>query len=418
MTSLILSLRSMRNRLLTSLLTMSAIALSMTLLLLVEHIREGTKDSFANTVSGTDLIVGARTGSVQLLLSSVFRIGNPSQNVHWNSYKKITSNPDIAFSVPISLGDSHYGYRVVGTSKDFFTYYKVRSHTVGFQEGKPFEGVFEAVVGSEVAAKLQYQLGKKLVLAHGISEVSFEQHDDRPFTLVGILERTGTPVDRAVYVSLEGIEAMHVDWQQGAPPVDGHLSVEEVLKQNLEPKTITAFFIGLKSKMGLFTIQRSINEFDDEPLLAILPGATLAELWDMIGVADKALLMISTLVILSGILGMLASLITTLNERRREMAILRALGAHPRSIFALLISEAFLLGLGGVILGVLWFYGLMIVLQPIIESRYGVYIPLTMLSASDCRLLLTILVLAGMAGLVPAFTAYKNSLTDGLSLRL
>lgn len=419
--SLHLSLLSMRNRLFTSALTILSIALSIGLLLGVEKIRFGAKASFENTVSGTDLVVGAKSGPIELLLYSVFRIGNPSNNISWETYSHWIAQEDIAWSIPISLGDSYRGFRVVGTHQDYFLHYKVgHQRSLSFRQGKSFDTVFEAVVGADVADKLALDLNSKLILSHGISDVSFQDHDDRPFQLVGILNKTGTPVDKAVYVSLEGIEAMHIDWQDGAPPQDEskHLSADDVLKSKLTPKSVTAFFLGLKSKIGIFKIQRDINNYQEEPLLAILPGVTLAQLWETISMADKALLIVSILIILSGVLGMLASLLTTLHERRREMAILRALGAHPRDIFTMLVSEAFFLALVGVLCGIALVYGFLFLAQPWIESHYGVFVPLTWLSLKDMSLLFMVLMFASLGGCIPALAAYRHSLSDGLTVRL
>ncbi|MBF0238417.1 MAG: ABC transporter permease, partial [SAR324 cluster bacterium] len=345
MSTLILALKSLYNRRVTALLTLSAIALSVTLLLGVERIRQGARESFSNTISKTDLIVGARSGPVQLLLYSVFRIGDATNNISWKSYRELASRPEVAWTVPITLGDSHHGFRVMGTNQDYFKYYRYsRERSLELAEGAVFENVFDAVLGAEVAREMGYRPGQKMVLTHGIGEVGFLNHEDKPFQVVGILEKTGTPVDRTIHVSLEGIEAMHLDWQSGAPPVSGEeISVDQVLRMKLEPKNITAFLVGVKSKILTFRLQRDINEYVEEPLLAILPGVALQQLWSLVGMAETALRTISAFVVLIGLFGMLTNILTSLNERRREMAILRSVGARPIHIFVLLVSEAGLL---------------------------------------------------------------------------
>ncbi len=207
-----LAFRSLLNRRGTALLTILAIAMSVTLLLGVEKIRRDAKASFANTISGTDLIVGARSGSVQLLLYSVFRIGNATNNISWKSYRDLASESAIAWTIPLSLGDSHRGFRVLGTNLDYFEHYRYRSgRALVFSEGVPFDDLYDAVLGADVAKELGYALGQAITIAHGTGDVSFAMHDDKPFRVSGILEKTGTPVDRTVHVSLEGIEAIHVD---------------------------------------------------------------------------------------------------------------------------------------------------------------------------------------------------------------
>jgi len=278
-----LALASLANRRFTAFLTVFAIALSACLLLAVERVRTEARASFASTISGTDLIVGARSGSINLLLYSVFRIGNATNNIRWSSFQTISQDPRVKWAIPISLGDSHRGYRVMGTSGDYFEHYRYgRKQPLAIRDGRFFKDdePFEVVLGAEVADKLRYGLGQSIVLAHGVATVNLVLHDDKPFSVVGILARTGTPVDRTLHISLAGMEALHIDWQNGMPARgDARISAEQAKQMDLTPKAITAFMLGLNSKVATFGMQRQINEFRGEPLLAILPGVALQELW-------------------------------------------------------------------------------------------------------------------------------------------
>lgn len=414
-----LAIRSLLNRRFTVMLTLLAIAMSVALLLGVEKIRHDAKSSFTNTISGTDLIVGARSGSIQLLLYSVFRIGNATNNITWQSYQELAANPKIKWTIPFSLGDSHRGFRVLGTNAAYFEHYRYgRKQLLQFQQGKPFDDVYDTVLGSEVAAKLGYQLGQEIIISHGIGEVSFAQHDDKPFRISGILAHTGTPVDRTVHVSLAGIEAMHIDWKSGAKIPGVNISAEQARNMDLTPHAITAFLVGLNSKLSTFRIQRAINNYRAEPLLAILPGVALQELWDLMSVAEQALLLIAIFVVISGLIGMLSVILTSLNERRREMAILRSVGAQPRHILSLLVLESGLLALLGVLFGVLLFYAVVLLARTVIQTQFGLFIPMTLLSLYDCKLLAGIVAAGFMIGLIPAWRAYRYSLTDGMTIRL
>jgi putative ABC transport system permease protein len=415
-----LALKSLYNRRFTVLLTVLAIALSVTLLLGVEKLRTEARASFANTISGTDLVVGARSGSVQLLLYSVFRIGSATNNISWDSYQDILGHPRVTWAIPISLGDSHRGYPVLGTSLDYFEHYRfARDRRLELAEGRVFDDVFDAVLGAEVAEKLGYRLDEQIVVAHGGGQVSFLHHDDKPFRVVGILERTGTPVDRTVHVSLEGMEAMHIDWVGGAAPRRGaRISAEEARAMDLTPTAITAVLLGLDSRIATFQVQRFINEYRHEPLLAILPGVALQELWDLMGVAERALLVVSAFVVLVGLTGMLTVILASLNERRREMAILRSVGARPLHVFALFMSESALLALLGVLLGVGLLYGTLFVAQPLIADRFGLFVAIGMLSAYDLSILGVVLVAALIIGAIPSYRAYRYSLADGLTIRV
>jgi putative ABC transport system permease protein len=415
-----LAWRSLVNRRLTVALTLVSVALSVALLLGVERLRHDARAGFAQTISGTDLVVGARSGPVQLLLYSVFHIGNPTNNISWQSVERIAGNPQVEWLVPISLGDSHRGFRVVGTTAGYFEHFRFgRERRLAFANGRAFSGVFETVVGAEVAARFGYRVGEPIVVSHGSGAgVSFAEHADKPFTVVGVLSRTGTPVDRSVLVSLEAIEAIHLDWQGGAPIPGLAIAPEQVRKFDLTPKAVTAALVGLKSRVAVFQVQRFVNTLPDEPLLAVLPGATLQELWGLIGMAEKALLAISALVVLVGLAGLVAVVVAGLGERRRELAILRSLGASPRQIFLLLALEGLLLSLLGSLFGIALLYGAGAIAGPWLEARYGLPVGLGWPSAFEWALLGAVLAAGLLASLVPALRAYRYSLADGMTIRI
>ncbi|RYU45221.1 ABC transporter permease [Aliivibrio finisterrensis] len=413
-----LAWKSLKNRKTTVILTVLTIAISVMLLMGVERIRTQAKNSFANTISNTDLIVGARSGQVNLLLYSVFRIGNATNNIDWKSYQEISNQKSVKWSIPISLGDSHKGFRVMGTNQDYFRFYQYgKKQPLTFKEGKPFSHLFDVVLGADVAKKLNYQLGDKLVIAHGISDQSFTRHDNLPFTVTGILAPTGTPVDKTLHVSLGAIAAIHVGWESGAHL--GNTPDAKTLEQHqFEPKEITAFMLGLNSKIQTFALQRYINDYSKEPLSAILPGIALHELWGMMSMAEQALLAVSVFVVIAGLMGMLTSLLTSLQERRREMAILRSMGAQPKHIFALLVSEAVVITTFGIIVGLLGLYLSLSILQPIIQQYYGIAIELTLPSLYELKLLALVLCSGFIIGVIPAIQAYRHSLSDGMTIRL
>ncbi|ENC6705542.1 ABC transporter permease [Vibrio harveyi] len=413
-----LAWKSLMNRKATAILTIMTVAISVVLLLGVERIRTQAKDSFANTISGTDLIVGGRSGQVNLLLYSVFRIGNATNNIDWKSYQEFANHRAVDWAIPISLGDSHKGFRVMGTNHSYFEHYKYGSkQPLTFSEGREFNGLFETVLGSDVAKQLGYKIGSEIIIAHGISDVGFSRHDNLPFKVVGILTPTGTPVDKTVHVSLEAIEAIHVGWESGAR-LGPTPSAAELKARDFQPKQITAMLVGLKSRIQTFALQRQINTYPKEPLSAIMPGVALHELWGMMSVAEQALMAVSGFVVVAGLLGMLSSLLTSLQERRREMAILRAMGARPKHVFSLLISEASLLTFAGIITGVAGLYSILALLQPIIQQSYGIHLTLTALSPYEWMLLGFVQCAGIVIGFIPAFRAYRQSLSDGMTIRI
>lgn len=410
-----LAFKSLMNRLLTVSLTVFAIALSVALFLGVEKVRTGAKTSFADTISGTDLIVGARSGGVQLLLYSVFRVGNATNNVTWQSYQDIAAHKDVDWIVPLSLGDSHKGFRVLGTTAAFFDRYKYRGgRDVSFADGQAFDDLFDAVVGADVAAELDYSLGDEIIVAHGVA--SFTEHDDKPFKVSGVLQKTGTPVDRTVFVSLEAIEAIHIDWQGGGRSQDT-ISADEVRQMELTPKAVTAALVGVSYRLKIFGVQRWVNDYAEEPLLAILPGVALSELWSLIGVAETALVGVSVMVVVTALLGMVAMIFSGLNERRREMALLRAIGARPRTILGLLTLEAALMSLVAVLLGVALLYTGLFVARSYVDAVFGLYLEITWPSAREYLVLAVVVAAGTLVSLIPALRAYFMSLADGMQVR-
>jgi putative ABC transport system permease protein len=394
---------SLRNRRLTVALTIVLIAISTLVLLGVEQLRQEARNSFGKTVSGTDLIVGARTGQVNLLLYSVFHIGNASNNISWQSFQEISARPGVAWTVPISLGDSHRGYRVVGTSAGFFPHFRYgNQQALAFGNGRGFETLHEAVIGAELAQALGYVEGQQIVLAHGLGAVSFSNHEDQPFTVVGILAPTGTPVDRSVLVSLESLEAIHANGL-GAVPGDG------------APTSITAFLVGLESRLATFALQRQINDYRGEPLLAILPGVALSELWSMTGTLEQVLTLIALLVLLSSLLGMSIMLLSTLAQRQREIAVMRAMGSSAGFIFLLIELEALLMAGAGVLLGMAALQAGLSFGADWLSARYGLFLEMGLVNAMALRYGGLIVAGAVVLAMLPAALAYRGSLARSLS---
>ena len=481
-----LALKSLRNRAFSTSLTVGSIALSVALLVGVENVRVGMRDSFSNTISQTDLIVGTKGGTIQLLLYSVFGMGAPTENVSWEAYRQWAEHPAVAWTIPYSLGDSHRGYRVIGTNQDFYRHYRYRGgQEIALAEGRENANLFDVTLGADVAAELGYGLGDEIAVTHGIGEVGFVNHDHMPFTVTGVLAKTFTPVDRAIYVTLEGMEAIH--WEDGTPPEgeaapaddphvhddeaeaaaaddphvheeaeavpedDEHVHEEEaeavpaedahahdqetdagaapaddahvhtavdVSIEDVEVTQVTSFFVGTTDRRDVLQLQRDINDFEDEPMMAVIPGLALNEMWQGIGYAETGLRLLTIFIVLVGLLGMLVSLYTSLNERRREMAVLRAVGAGPKSIVALLVLESVCLAAAGAILGLALVYVLLSAGQPIVEAQAGLFIPIRPPGSVEWLFLGAVVTAGFLIGFVPALKAYRTALHDGLAVRV
>jgi len=490
--------QSLLNRWLSCLLIILTLACSISLYFTVSRIQESVKSSFKNTVSGVDSVVAARGGNLQILLNSVFLIGEPSAPIQWNTYKDITDNKKIKWAVPISLGDSHKGFRVIGTTNNYFKEIKYSSgKNIEFLSGNSFNDVFDVVIGSVVASKLNYDIGEEVAITHGLSEVGevhtfhsedvspeehakhedhddhedhakhedhddhedhakhedhddhedhakHEEHDDHEdhakhedhddhedhakdddhaghdhenlgFKITGILKSTGTPIDNAVFVSLAGIEAMHTGWIGNQKVID--VSVEQIMKNELEPKTISAIFLSLNNRTQIFQFQRDVLNYKKEAISSVMPGITLSRLWMLTGNVDKAFKIITFFIIIIALLGMIAMTIAGLNSRRREMAILRSVGASPTNIVSLLLVESIIISIISCIAG----YILMIVIfslgKDYLQNNYGIFIDSFSIKNYDLQIIITIIFAALVATIVPAIQIYKNTLRDGLSVK-
>jgi putative ABC transport system permease protein len=534
-----LALASLKSRKLTTALTVASIALSVTLLVGIETVRAGVRDSFAGTIRGVDLIVGARGGTLQVLLSTVFGIGNASGSVQLRTMERWQQHPAVKWVVPYSLGDSHRGFRVVGTSTEFYERYRFRKDgRISFSAGRVAQADSEVVVGWDVAERLKYTVGTPVVVTHGLRDIGTSNHDAHPFRVVGVLNRTFTPIDRSVYVTLEGIEAMHGEGEYGAssgaangasdggasrqgapsnsasaksasvieankrraasipkappagvpmampgaepppgtpmvmpgaepppaaqqptttqqapPPPSGALvmpgaepppqvmaqvkAAAAKAREAAKPRVaapavdtakaegehdhgddqITAFFVGTKNRFEALMLQREMNTDLVEPLTAIIPGVALGELWQNIGSAEVGLRVIAMFAVLISITGMLVALYSSLEARRREMAILRAIGAGPRTILALLVLESTLLAFLGCLIGVAFVYGGLALAQSPIEQRFGIHLALRALGETEYTYLAMVMISGMLIGFVPAWKAYRTSLVDGLSPR-
>ena len=443
-----LALKSLRNRAFSTSLTVGSIALSVALLVGVENVRVGMRESFSNTISQTDLIVGTKGGTIQLLLYSVFGMGASTENVSWEAYRQWADHPAVAWTIPYSLGDSHRGFRVIGTNEDFYRHYRYRGgQEIALAEGRASENLYDVTLGADVASELNYSLGDEIAVTHGLGEVGFLVHDHMPFTVVGVLAKTFTPVDRAIYVTLEGMEAIH--WEDGAPPAsddghvhdeaeaapadDGHAHDEAVADpeddghahdeadfsiEDVEITQVTSFFVGTTDRRDVLQLQREINDFEDEPMMAVIPGVALNEMWRGLGYAETGLRLISIFVVLVGLLGMLVSLYTSLNERRREMAILRAVGAGPSRIVALLVLESVCLAAAGALAGLVLVYVLLSAGQSLVEAQAGLFIPIRPPGSVELLFLGAVVTAGFLMGFVPALKAYRTALHDGLTVRV
>jgi putative ABC transport system permease protein len=407
-----LAVSSLKNRRKSILLTFFSLLISISVLLGVEHIRQQAKESFSRTVSGVDLIVGAPSGQLNLLLYSVFRMGSPTNNINYESFKVLQNNQQVEWAIPISLGDSHHGFRVIGTTQDYFTHFRYgKKQPLEFVQGQAFSSLFEVVIGIDVAKEYNYQVGDEIVVAHGVGSVSFKHHDDTPFVVSGILKPTGTPVDKSLHVTLEAIEAIHLS------PAKLRQLINDVDAVDLSPNNVTAVMLGLKSKFATFTLQRNINSYADDRLMAILPGVAMSELWSMMASFENLLRVISILVLFASLFGLSTMLLASMDQRKSEIAVLRVLGAGPGVIFSLVLIEALILVSFAIVASVITISLTLALLGDWLASEYGLFLSANLLSMEALMAIGVILIASIITSTIPAFEAYKNALHSTLSAK-
>jgi putative ABC transport system permease protein len=415
-----IALKSLWYRRFAAGMTVLSLGLSVGLLVGVERLRHAGKDSFGGAISQTDLIVGPRTGSVSLLLYSVFHIGSPLNNIKLSTMQTIAADPRVDWVVPISLGDGFRGFPVVATTVDFFRYYKFgKANKIQWKGGETsLDKRSFVVIGSSVADQLNLKIADSIVLAHGHSEDGdgFETHADHPLKISGILQPTGSPVDRSVFVSLNTMDELHHDPHIAAGHDEPGIADEH---HHEDADTgISAFFVGAKDRSAALVLMRQINEFEEEPVTAVMPAVALNDLWRALGVFESTLAAISFMVALIALCGMWVSLHILADSRQREMAILRSVGATGFKIIAFLTFEALVVSFLAVAVSFASMLAAGSVIRPIIATKYGIYIQLGALTTYEWCLVAFVILLGSIAGLIPAMTNYRLSARAGLSTRM
>ena len=408
---------SLRARALAVTLVVISLTCALVMLLSLERIQSATKNGFDQSISGVDLIIGPRSGGIELVLYTVFHLGRPTNNITMQTVDDLATHEAIDWLVPIALGDSHRSFRVIATIPEYFDRIRVRQNdALNFAQGRRFKGLNEVVIGATVADQLDYQIGDSIFLTHGSGEALGKVHDDFAFTITGILEPTGTPNDQAVFVDLKGYELIHLGWQSGTRAFGiANLDLNNIPPDALKPKTVTAAFVGLKSKLALFPFVRSVNEYPEEAVSAIIPGIALSELWSIVGMVDRAFTFLSWLIIAISLITMVTMTISSLDARTREMTILRAIGAAPREIASLVLMEAALIGLAAIVCAILIVSGSTFLAQDILAQRLGIAPDIALITVDEIKIFAMIFAAGLASSVLPAIMVYRRSMQQGFS---
>ncbi len=402
-------------------LVVASLGFACALVLTVQQLRSDARQSFSQAVSGVDLIVGPKGSATEILLYSLFQLGRPTANMSAKVLPEIQALALVDWALPLQLGDSYKGFPVWGTEATFFQRFRVHGRALRFREGKAFEPrvLHQVVLGAEVARRLKHRIGDRLVVTHGSGQALDKSHDDSPFVLVGILEATGGSVDRAVLVSVASYEALHRGWGigefQGLRLGSLNLGDSKPSLDDLSPREYTAVLVGLKSRAQVFSARRAIEQLPGASLTAVLPGVALDDIWRSLSLVEDTLLVIGFAVALTGMLSVVAVMLVALVARRRELAILRALGASPARILWLLYLEAVVLGFLGLVIGYLVQQAGLFFATGWLRESFGLAVSLGLPSSQSFMMLAWLFLGVLVAAFFPAWRAYRLSLADGLN---
>jgi len=397
-TLLLIVYRSLRQHAFSTLVTAGSLALAGGLLMSVWMVKAQAQKSFLRTTTAFDAVLGARGSKLQLVLNSIFHLEASPGNLSWQDYESIRRHPAVRTAVPIAVGDNLRGFRIVGTVPELFTeveYAPGRRYAFA-AGGRAFApDSKEAVVGSFAADRLGLRVGDSFHPFHGLAYDPAAQHAD-VFTVVGVMEPTNTPLDRVVLVPIKGVQTM-----------SGH-----------DPRAatdISAVLLKLKSPTAGFMLDIMINKQGNRLTLAYPVGAILAELFDKIGWFDRVLALVAYLVALVAAASVLASIYNSMNARKRDIAILRALGARRRLVFGAVVAESACIGALGALAGFGVYLALFAAAARVIRAQTGVVLSLSELHPVLVLAPAGLVALCARGGVIPAVKAYRLPVAENLA---
>lgn len=406
--------RSLRQHLLSTCVTIGAAALASGLVMATFSIASQSEEAFSGGDLGFDAVVGARGSELQLVLNAVFHLDTSPGNVSWHLYEELAEDSRVDLAVPTAVGDNYRGFRVVGTTESFFTELHVqRGRTLDLQDGRVFDPELrEAVIGRTVAKATGLRVGGVFQPGHGLTFNEGHDHDEE-YTVVGVLEGTNSAVDRVLWIPLEGMHRMSGHVLRGAgEDFQAHDHPhEEIPEEHLE---VSAILLKLAGHQAGFQLSQEINRQGKEATFAWPLGRAIGELFDKLGFVNRILELVAYLVMIVAAASILASIYNTMNERRREFAVLRALGARRRTVSAVILLEAGAIALLGALFGLLVYAALHLVAARLVEARTGVVLDLLHFHPALVLAPLAMVALGVLAGLLPARNAYATQVSENL----
>jgi putative ABC transport system permease protein len=406
--------RSMRQHALSTTVTIAAVALAAGLVMSVFSIKDQARNAFTGGTMGFDAVLGARGSPLQLVLNAVFHLETSPGNIPWSLYEEVKRDPRVALAVPYALGDNYYGFRLVGTTEKIFTDFEYRKgHRFEVEPGgRIFDPTRrEAVVGSYVARRTGLRVGSTFQPFHGLFFDPGTRHDEE-FTVVGVLKPTNSPSDRVIWIPIEGVYRMEGHVLRGAGEPYTPTPDEEIPDEH---KEVSAVMLKLRSPAAGMALSQTVNRQGTVATLAWPVAQVMADLFERLGWAHRILALVAYLVVVVAAGTILASITNTINERRREFAIMRALGARRRTVFAIIVAESAAIAAAGSVAGYIVYFAIVATASVIVRAQTGVVLDVfawhPVLAAAPAGMTL----LGALAGVLPAVKAYATDVATNLA---
>lgn len=392
-----LAYANLKEHFLTTLLSVMLLSIGVGMVSFIVTVSGQLNDRFNRDIRGIDMVVGAKGSPLQLILSAVYQIDNPTGNISGDEAKRITKHPLVKYSIPLSYGDSYQGFRIVGTDSLYLSHFKT-----SFATGKIWEKSMDVVLGSSVAERLGMTLGDHFHGTHGF-ETEGHAHEESHYTVVGILNPTGSVADRLILTATASVWDIH---NHASEPHDheGHEHEEE--------PEITALLVKFKSPMGIMQVPRFINE--KTSMQAALPAIEINRLYSLMGVGFSTLQIIGFLIMGIAALSVFISLLNSLKERKYELALMRSLGASPVKLFALVLQESLLLCFTGYLFGIILGRLAIMILSSFGEEQFHFGVTQSGIASVELWLLPFTLCVGLIAAIIPAIRAYQVDISNVL----
>jgi putative ABC transport system permease protein len=404
--------RSLRQHALSTAVTVCSAALATGLVLAVFSIKQQAQDAFTGGATAFDAVLGARGSQLQLVLNSVFHLETSPGNIPWSTYQAIAQDPRVRLAIPYAVGDNYRGFRIVGTTPELFERAAPSAGRRFAVRGRFFDpSAHEAVIGSVVAQRTGLREGATFHPYHGVAFSQTMQHAEQ-YTVVGVLAPTNTPADRVVWIPIEGVYRMSGHVLRGAGDVYTPQEGQGIPDEHQE---VSAVLLQLHSPQAGFALDQQINKQGRVATLAWPIGRVMTELFDKLGWVNRILGLVAYLVMLVAGGSILASVYNSISERRRAIAILRALGARRRLIFAAIVSEATVIAGLGAVLGYGVYAALLSLAAVIVRGQTGVVLEVWQYHSSLLLAPLGMVAVGAVAGIVPAIRAYMTDVGDHLA---